>query len=74
VERKPATVFITSVPPVATVYMDGQLIGKTSTGYLNVTSGKHTMQFVKGDKTCTQEMTFTEGQNPAMVVKLPCGQ
>ena len=74
VERKPATVFISSVPPVATVYMDGQLIGKTSTGYLKVTSGKHTMQFVKGDKTCTQEMTFTEGQNPAMFVKLPCGQ
>ncbi|HMD67579.1 MAG TPA: PEGA domain-containing protein [Chitinivibrionales bacterium] len=74
VDRKPATVFITSVPPVATVYMDGQLIGKTSTANLNVTTGKHTMQFVKGDKTCTQEMTFTEGQNAAMFVKLPCGQ
>lgn len=73
-EHKPATVFITSVPPVATVYMDGQLIGKTSTANLNVTSGKHTMQFVKGDKTCTQEMTFAEGQNAAMFVKLPCGQ
>ncbi|HUI93066.1 MAG TPA: PEGA domain-containing protein [Chitinivibrionales bacterium] len=74
VERKPATVFISSVPPVASVYMDGQLVGKTNVGYVKVTSGKHTMQFIKGDKTCTQEMTFEEGQNPAAVVKLPCGQ
>ncbi len=72
-ERKPATVFISSVPPVASVYMDGQQIGRTNTGFVTVTSGKHTMQFVKGDKTCTKEMTFTEGQNPAVVVKLPCG-
>jgi hypothetical protein len=74
VERKPATVFISSVPPVASVYMDGQLVGKTNVGYVKVTSGKHTMQFIKGDKTCTQEMTFSEGQNPATMVKLPCGQ
>ena len=74
VERKPATVFISSMPPVASVYMDGQLVGKTNVGYVKVTSGKHTMQFIKGDKTCTQEMTFSEGQNPATMVKLPCGQ
>jgi len=74
VERKPATVFISSFPPVASVYMDGQLVGKTNVGYVKVTSGKHTMQFIKVDKTCTQEMTFIEGQNPAVVVKLPCGQ
>jgi hypothetical protein len=74
VERKPATVFISSFPPVASVYMDGQLVGKTNVGYVKVTSGKHTMQFIKGDKTCTQDMTFLEGQNPATMVKLPCGQ
>jgi hypothetical protein len=74
VERKPATVFISSFPPVASVYMDGQLVGKTNVGYVKVTSGKHTMQFIKGDKTCTQDMTFIEGQNPATMVKLPCGQ
>jgi hypothetical protein len=74
VDQKPATVFISSVPPVASVYMDGQQIGRTNTGFVTVTSGKHTMQFIKGDKTCTKEMTFIEGQNPAVVVKLPCGQ
>jgi hypothetical protein len=73
-DRKEATVFISSVPPVASIYMDGRLVGKTNTGYAKVTSGKHTMQFVKGDSTCTREMTFAEGKNPAIVVKLPCGQ
>jgi hypothetical protein len=73
-DRKEATVFISSVPPVASIYMDGKLVGKTNTGYAKVTSGKHTMQFVKGDTTCTREMTFAEGSNPAIVVKLPCGQ
>jgi hypothetical protein len=71
---KPATAFISSLPPVASVFMDGQPVGKTNVGYVKVMSGKHTMQFIKGDKTCTMEMTFSEGQNPAVVVKLPCGQ
>jgi hypothetical protein len=72
--RQPATVFISSVPPVASIYMDGRLIGRTNVGYVDVLSGKHTIQFIKGDKTCTQEMSFREGQNPAVVVKLPCGK
>jgi hypothetical protein len=72
--RKPATVFISSFPPVAAIYMDGVQIGRTNVGYVKVTSGKHTMQFIKGTMTCVTEMTFIEGQNPAQVVKLPCGQ
>jgi hypothetical protein len=72
--RKPATVFISSFPPVAAIYMDGVQIGRTNVGYIKVTSGKHTMQFIKGTLTCIMDMTFAEGQNPAQVVKLPCGQ
>jgi hypothetical protein len=72
--RKEASVFISSVPPVASIFMDGQLVGKTNVGNVKVTSGKHIMQFLKGGLTCTMEMYFVEGVNPAQIVKLPCGQ
>ena len=74
VPRKEASVFISSVPPVASIFMDGQLVGKTNVGYVKVTSGKHMMQFIKAGLSCTMEMSFIEGVNPAQMVKLPCGQ
>ena len=70
--RKEASVFIASVPPTASIFMDGRLVGKTSVGYVKVTSGKHIMQFLKGDMNCTMQMSFIEGTNPAQVVRLPC--
>jgi hypothetical protein len=72
IPQKEATIFITSLPPVAMAYMDGEPVGKTNIGYLKVMSGKHLMQFMKGDLTCTREMTFIEGINPTQIVKLPC--
>jgi hypothetical protein len=74
VPEKEASVFISSVPPVASIFMDGQLVGKTNVGYVKVTSGKHMMQFIKAGQSCTMEMSFIEGVNPAQMVKLPCGQ
>jgi PEGA domain len=70
--KKEATVFIASVPPAASIFMDGRLIGKTNVGYVKVTSGKRIMQFLKGDMNCTIQMSFIEGINPAQVVRLPC--
>jgi hypothetical protein len=70
--RKEALVFIASVPPAASIFMDGRLVGKANVGYVKVTSGKHIMQFLKGDMNCTMQMSFFEGTNPAQVVRLPC--
>jgi cytoskeletal protein RodZ len=66
-----ASVFIASIPPVADIYMDGKLVGKTNISELKVVSGKHTMRFVKGDKEITKEMTFQPGKNPSQMVRLP---
>ena len=70
--RKEGSIFLTSLPPVATVFMDGEQIGKTNIGYIKITSGPHTMRFVKGGLDCTKHMTFIEGKNPSQLVKLPC--
>jgi anti-anti-sigma factor len=65
-----ATVFISSMPPVADVYMDGKLIGKTNISKLNVTAGSHSMKYVKGAIEVTEDMTFKAGDNPSHLVIL----
>ncbi len=65
-----ATVFIASIPPVADVYMDGKLIGKTNITKLNVTAGSHSMRFVKGTQEASKDMTFKGGDNPSQLVNL----
>ena len=60
-----ATIFISSMPPVADVYMDGKLIGKTNISKLNVSAGTHSMRFVKGSVEVTEDMTFKAGDNPS---------
>jgi anti-anti-sigma factor len=65
-----ATIFISSMPPVADVFMDGKLIGKTNISKLNVTAGPHTMKFVKGAIEVVEDMTFKPGDNPSHLVIL----
>ena len=62
--------FIASIPPVADVYMDGKLIGKTNITKLNVTAGSHSMRFVKGTQEVSKDMTFKGGDNPSQLVNL----
>ncbi len=66
----PATIFISSIPPVADVYLDGRLIGKTNITKLNVFTGTHTMRFSKNGKEVTKDMTFSGGENPSVMVKI----
>ncbi len=68
---KPGTIFIASIPPVADVYMDGNRIGKTNIAELKITSGTHTMKFVKGAKEIVKEMTFQPGKNPSQMIRIP---
>jgi anti-anti-sigma regulatory factor len=67
---EPASVFIASIPPVADIYMDGTLIGKTNISELKVTAGTHTLKFVKGDKEISKQQTFQPGKNPSMMVRI----
>lgn len=64
------TIFISSLPPMADVYMDGKLIGKTNIDKLKVTAGTHTMKFAKGDKQLTKQMTFKAGENPSQLIRI----
>ena len=65
-----ASIFLSSIPPVADVYMDGKLIGKTNIVPINLLSGTHTMRFVKGDKELTKQMTFQPGKNASQFIML----
>lgn len=65
-----ATIFLSSLPPVADIYMDGVRIGTTNTDDCQVTPGTHTMKFVKGSRELVKKMTFTAGRNPSQLVHL----
>jgi anti-anti-sigma factor len=66
-----ASIFIASIPPVADVYLDGKLIGKTNVSELKLPSGTHVLKFVKGAKEVTKEVTVQSGKNPSQMVRLP---
>ncbi len=66
----PGTIFISSLPPMADVFMDGKKIGKTNIAELKITAGSHTMKFVKGAKQLTKTMSFTAGKNPSQLIRL----
>ncbi len=67
---EPGSIFISSLPPMADVYMDGVKIGKTNIAELKITAGEHTMRFVKGAKETTKKMTFKPGKNPSQLIRL----
>lgn len=66
-----ASIFIASIPPVADVFLDGKLIGKTNVSELKLPSGTHMLRFVKGAKETTKEVTVQSGKNPSQMVRLP---
>jgi hypothetical protein len=66
-----ASIFIASIPPVADVYLNGKLIGKTNVSELKMPSGTHVLKFVKGPKEVTKEITVQTGKNPSQMVRLP---
>jgi anti-anti-sigma factor len=65
-----STIFISSNPPLADVYCDGKLVGKTSIKEISVPSGTHTVRLVKGDKELTKQMTFAPGKNPSVFIPI----
>ena len=66
-----ASIFIASIPPVADVYLNGKLVGRTNLSEIKLPSGTLTLRFVKGPKEVTQEITLQPGKNPSRLVRLP---
>lgn len=71
-DARDATVFITSLPPQATVYVDDILMGKANTPDMAVCSGTHQVRAMAGGASCTKTLTFKPGRNPPVVIKIPC--
>ena len=65
-----ASIFIASIPPVADVYLDGKLIGKTNVSEIKLPAGTHNLKFVKGVKEITKAITVQPGKNPSQMVRL----
>ena len=66
-----ASIFIASLPPVADVYLEGKLIGKTNVNEISLPAGTHSLKFVKGAKEATKVVTVQPGKNPSFVIRLP---
>jgi len=66
-----ASIFIASIPPVADVYLDGKLVGKTNVAEISLPAGTYTLRFVKGAKEMTKSVTLKPGKNPSQMVRLP---
>jgi anti-anti-sigma factor len=66
-----ALIFIASIPPVADVYLNGTLIGKTNVSELKIPAGVQTLKFVKGGKEITKQLNLQPGKNPSQMVRLP---
>lgn len=66
-----ASIFIASIPPVADVYLNGKLVGRTNVSEIKLPSGTLTLRFVKGPKEVTQEVSLQPGKNPSRLVRLP---
>jgi hypothetical protein len=66
-----ASIFIASIPPVADVYLNGKLIGKTNVSEIKLPVGTHNLRFVKGAKETSKAITVQAGKNPSQMVRLP---
>ena len=72
IDRRDATIFITTIPPKAKVYMDGKYIGESNYGNVRVATGTHEMKFVINKQTCTRRITFKPGKNRSILIRVPC--
>lgn len=67
-----ATVYFSSMPPGARVYIDGRFVGNANADDLRVWSGEHTVEFVSRQDKCVKRMHFKAGKNPVAFGKIPC--
>lgn len=69
-EIEKASIFIASIPPVADIYADDILIGRTNVALIELTSGTHNMSFKKDSLKYDTLMTLKPGKNPSVMIRL----
>lgn len=69
VKQYTAAIFIVTIPPAADVFDDTAYMGKTNSGQLYFTPGKHKVVLKKGDQEKSNVLDFSEGKNLSVVVK-----
>ncbi len=70
-EHAKATVFITTDPPGADVFMDDKYVGKANKDVVFVLPGKRVITLIKGDRFYQKTIYFKEGSNQPLKVTLP---
>ena len=62
------TIYITSTPPKADIFLDGELIGQTSTTEIELPVGEYDLLLVQGNIQKTVRVKIVRGSNPPMHV------
>lgn len=70
IDSSTSTVFIASMPPVATIQKDGEVVGKTNIAELRLPPGSHELRFEKDDKSLDTVLVLSPGKNPSIMLKL----
>jgi hypothetical protein len=64
-----SAVFIASIPPVAQVFLNGKLIGRTNLELLYFKPGTHLITMRKGNAEWKETITVHSGKNPSMMTQ-----
>ena len=69
-EHAKATIYITTDPPSADVFMDGKYVGKANKDVVYIIPGNREITLIKGDLYFQKKIYFKEGSNQPLDVKL----
>jgi len=69
-----ATIYITTDPPSADVFMDGKYVGKANKDVVYIIPGNHEITLIKGDLYFQKIIYFQDGSNRPLDVKLIAAQ
>lgn len=69
-EHAKATIYITTDPPSADVYMDGKYVGKANKDVVYIIPGNREITLIKGDLYFQKKIYFKEGSNQPLDVTL----
>lgn len=64
------SIFISSLPPMANILLNGKRIGVTNKDVCTLPVGTHSLTFVKGNKRTTQKVVINSGKNTSILVRL----
>ncbi len=65
-----ASIYFNSLPPMADIYENGKLIGKTNMKPIETTTGSHTYTFKKAGRTAKTTVNLRSGKNNAPMIRL----